>query len=532
MPKEKADLIISNATIYTIDNDFSTAESMVIRQGKIIATGDYRLLKEKYLCENEWDAKEKFIYPGFYDAHCHFYGYGINKLTSADLVGTHSFNEVIDRLQTHFKQHPSQWLMGRGWDQNDWEDKSFPNKTKLDELFPDNPVFLRRIDGHAAIANSKALELANITKETFIKGGKFIKENGELSGVLIDNAMEFIFDILPEASQQEVITSLQLAEKDCFAVGLTSVADAGLDLSIVKTIDSLQKANKLKMKIYAMLSPTDENIEYFVKKGIYLTPSLSVRSIKLYADGALGSRGAKLIQAYTDKPSTNGLLLHEESYFRKFCKLAYQNDYQINTHAIGDSANRILLNIYGEYLKGTNDKRWRIEHAQVIDKKDFPLFKKYSIVPSIQPTHATSDMYWADERLGAERIKNAYAYQQLLIQNGYVALGTDFPIEQINPLYTFFAAVFRKDLQHYPKGGFQPENALSRKEALKGMTIWAAKAAFEEKEKGSLENGKSADFVILSKDIMTCQEGELPNVQVLATFVNGELVYESVVDNN
>ena len=532
MPKEKADLIVYNATIYTIDNDFSTAESMIIRQGKIIATGDYKLLNEKYLCENTLDAEGKFIYPGFYDAHCHFYGYGSNKLTSADLVGTHSFDEVIDRLQAHFKRHPSQWVMGRGWDQNDWEDKSFPNKTKLDEIFPDNPVFLRRIDGHAAIANSKALEMAKITKNSFIKGGKFIEEEGELSGVLIDNAMEFIFEILPEASQQEVVESLQLAEKDCFSVGLTSVADAGLDLSIVKVIDSLQRENKLKMRVYAMLSPTEENVEYFVKKGIYLTPRLSVRSIKLYADGALGSRGAKLIQSYTDKPSTNGLLLHEESYFRKFCKLAYQNDYQINTHAIGDSANRLLLNIYGEYLKGTNDKRWRIEHAQVIDKEDFSLFKKYSIIPSIQPTHATSDMYWADERLGSERIKNAYAYQQLLEQNGYVALGTDFPIEQINPLYTFYAAVFRKDLQHYPKEGFQIENALNREKTLKGMTIWAAKAAFEEKEKGSLEKGKFADFIILSKDIMTCPEEEIPNIKVMATFVNGELVYKLAAESN
>jgi predicted amidohydrolase YtcJ len=525
MSSQKIDLLVYNSTIYTVDNDFLVTDAMAIDKGKILATGTYQDLKKRYEAKENLDAKGMYIYPGFYDAHCHFSGYGINLLTNAGLVGTQSFDEVIERVNTHFQKYPSKWILGRGWDQNDWEDKRFPDNKKLNRLFPDNPVVLRRIDGHALIANQKALELAKIDGNTKIDGGEILKKDGQLTGVLIDNAMDAVLDIIPKPDEKTIRKALLKAQEDCFARGLTSVADAGLDNKMVQIIDKMQQDKQLKMRVYAMLSPTAENLRKWVEKGIYKTPRLNVRSIKLYGDGALGSRGAKLIKPYSDHPETNGLLLQNENYFRIMCQKAYNAGYQVNTHAIGDSANRLLLNIYGEFLKEKNDRRWRIEHAQVIDDADFELFAKYSIVPSVQPTHATSDMYWAEDRLGKQRIHNAYAYQKLLQQNEYIALGTDFPIEEINPLYTFYAAVARKDLHDFPKGGFQMKNALTRQQSLKGMTIWAAKAAFEENEKGSLERGKVADFVILDKDIMKIKEGEIPHTQVIATYSEGELVF-------
>jgi len=276
-----------------------------------------------------------------------------------------------------------------------------------------------------------------------------------------------------------------------------------------------------------MLSPSKENMDHFVKNGPYLTDQLSVRSIKLYADGALGSRGAKMLEPYTDDPGNTGLFMHEKEFYQKYCQLAFDNGYQVNTHAIGDEGNRFILETYAEYLKGKNDRRWRIEHAQIMHADDFKLFGQYSIIPSVQPTHATSDMYWAEERVGHHRIKGGYAYKQLLNENDWMPLGTDFPIESINPLYTFYAAVARKDLEGWPAEGYQMENAISREEALRGMTIWAAKAAFEENKKGSIESGKFADFVILEDDILAVDLKVIPNIVVQNCFVSGVNVLKS-----
>jgi predicted amidohydrolase YtcJ len=332
--------------------------------------------------------------------------------------------------------------------------------------------------------------------------------------------MELVDKLVPEPDKQTQIKALEQGQQNCFEVGLTTVCDAGLPKKDILLIDSLQKAGDLKIRIYAMLTPTDENINYFVKKGIYKTDLLNVRSIKLYADGALGSRGACLLKPYSDDPGNYGMILEPVEFYKKMCKIAYDNNYQVNTHAIGDSANRMMLNIYSEFLKGPNDRRWRIEHAQVVNPNDINKFGKYNIIPSIQATHATSDMYWADERLG-DRIKDAYTYKQLLEQNGWIPNGTDFPIEHIDPRLTFYASVARKDLEGYPENGFQIENALTREETLKSITIWAAKAAFEENEKGSIEPGKFADFVVLDSDIMKVKEREIPEVKILSTYLNG-----------
>ena len=276
-----------------------------------------------------------------------------------------------------------------------------------------------------------------------------------------------------------------------------------------------------------MLSDSQKNIDWLIKNGKIKQERLYVNGFKFYGDGALGSRGACLLEDYSDKPHQRGFLLSDVSHFRKMAKIMDQHDFQMNTHAIGDSANRTMLKVYAEVLKTKNDKRWRIEHAQVINKNDFDWFGKYSIIPSVQPTHATSDMYWAEERLGADRLKYAYAYEDLLKQNGWLPLGTDFPIEEVNPILTFYAAVARKDTKTYPSGGFQMENALSREQALRGMTIWAAKAGFMENEIGSLEKGKNADFIILSQDLMRVPENQILKTKVLQTWIAGEKVYDA-----
>ena len=525
--KNNVDLIVYNAKIYTVDSAFTVAESFAVKNGKFIAVGNNDEILSKYSAKEKIDLQGKTVYPGFYDAHCHFYSYGLS-LQNVDLRGTKSFDEVVRKVKNFADKHPeNEWIIGRAWDQNDWDVKEFPENSKLNELFPDKPVVLRRVDGHALIANDIALKKAGITANTKISGGKIIVKDGKSTGVLIDNAMELMFKVIPKENEQVVRNALLDAQKKCFAVGLTAVDDAGLDKSTILLIDEMQKSGKLKMRIYAMLNPTKENADYFISKGIYKTDFLNVRSIKLYADGALGSRGACLLHPYHDDPGNYGFLVSAINFLDSLCHLAYENNYQINTHAIGDSANRVMLHLYGKYLKGKNNRRWRIEHAQVIAPEDFKLFAQYSIVPSVQPTHATSDMYWAEDRLGSKRIKYAYAYKDLLKQNGWIAAGSDFPVEEINPLFGFYAAVVRKDQKNWPENGFEPENAISRKEALKAMTIWAAKSNFEENEKGSIEPGKFADFVVTEKDIMKAPDNELFKIKVQQTFINGEKVYSS-----
>lgn len=525
--KENADLLVYNATIYTVNEAFAIADAMVIKDGLILNIGAEKDLRKSYSASREIDLQGKFVYPGFIDPHCHFYGYGLG-LQNAKLVGTNSFEEIINILNKHHENFPSEWIIGRGWDQNDWPVKEFPHKKDLDKHFPDVPVLLIRIDGHAAIANSEALRRANVKPGAKVQGGSFMTLKGELTGVLIDNAISAVRKFVPPASQEEKINALLQAQKNCFAVGLTSVSDAGLDKESILLMDSLQKQGFLKTRVYAMLNPTEDNFEYFMKKGIYKTDFLNVRSVKLFADGALGSRGARLIEPYSDDPGNVGLLVETPEYLTEISELAFKHGYQVNTHCIGDSAVRLMLNIYGNILKGKNDLRWRIEHAQIVHPDDFDLFGKYSIVPSVQTTHGTSDMFWATDRIGSERMKGAYAYRQLLNQLGWLPNGSDFPVEHINPLYGFYAGVVRKNLQGKPEEGFQMENALTREQALRSMTIWAAKSCFEENEKGSLEPGKFADFVVLDIDLMNENPDLIPVAKIQKTFVNGKEVYSDL----
>jgi predicted amidohydrolase YtcJ len=523
--KQKADLIIYNAKIYTVNDKFDMAEAIVVKDGKIIAVGASSTLRKQFTAAEEVDIQGKAVYPGFIDAHAHFFGYG-QSLQSADLKETTSWEDVLNKLTEFAKTHPDGWLIGEGWDQNDWSNKQFPNKEKLDQLFPNRPVLLGRIDGHAAIVNQKAFDEAGISKSFALTGGEIVEKDGKLTGLLIDNAVGLVQNKIPAPNAKQAEKILLDAQKNCFAAGLTTIDDCGLDFEAVQFIEKLQANKSLKMRLYVMLSDAEKNFDYLFKRGAIKTDRLNVRAFKVYADGALGSRGACLLQPYNDMPNKSGFLLSDVKHFEEVAKKINDHHFQMCTHAIGDSANRTILKIYNQVLGGKNDKRWRIEHAQVVAPADFGLFGAASVIPSVQPTHATSDMYWAGDRLGNERIKGAYAYKQLLEQNGWIPLGTDFPVEQINPMFTFYAATARKDAKDFPKDGFQMENALSLEQALRGMTIWAAKANFEEKEKGSIEIGKFADFVVLENDIMKANAQQILKNKVLRTYINGEKVYE------
>jgi predicted amidohydrolase YtcJ len=518
--KDKVDLIVTNGIIYTVDAVNSRAEAMAIHHGKILAIGTSKSISERYQASETVDLNGKYVYPGFIDAHCHFIGYALG-LQYVDLLGCKSFDEVLARLKKTGNASSGKWLVGRGWDQNLWTDKSFPDNSQLNKLYRDVPVMLIRVDGHVVLANQEALKRAGIGIINSYGDAQAEIKNGRLTGILSETAADLMRETVPVPLGDEWLSLVKSAEKQCFGVGLTMVSDAGLDNYQVRLIDSLQKSGVIKMNVYAMLTPNEKNIREFVSNGPYITNQLVVRSIKIYADGSLGSRTARLKLPYSDASTGSGIVVTPPDSIRRLCKIAYEHGYQVNTHCIGDSANSLILTIYGTFLKGRNDLRWRIEHAQVVDPADMHLFGKYSVIPSVQATHATSDMKWAENRLGPDRILGAYAYKSLMKQNGWIANGTDFPIENISPMNTFFAAVARQDREGFPQDGFMMENALSREEALRSITIWAAKADFWEHAKGSLEPGKDADFVVLDQDIMQIPVGKVPKVKVLETYIGG-----------
>lgn len=526
-PKKMVDFIVYNAKVYTVDSIFSKQEAFAVSNGRFVAVGSSKDILAAYESNAIIDVDNKPVYPGFIDGHCHFFGYGENLIRYAELAGSQSFEEVIKRLEAHEKSHPSEWLLGRGWDQNLWPEKKFPDNDLLEKHFPNKKVFLIRVDGHAALASKKALEVAGIDKNTSIEGGEvMLRKDGTPSGILIDNAENPVKALIPQLTENEQIDALLAAQDSCFSKGLTGVVDAGLPLAKIQLIERLQKEGQLKMKINAMLDPDSITMNYFMPMGPQFSDRLSITAVKMYADGALGSRGAWLIEPYNDEPKNKGIKLYSDNFYESVCQQAYDNGFQVNMHAIGDAANRYVLGLYGKFLSKENDRRWRIEHAQIVHPDDFQLFGELNIIPSIQSTHATSDMLWVPDRIGNDRIKGAYAQRDLLNQNGWLVNGTDFPIEDIDPLKTFYAAVFRKNSEGVPEEGFQMENALSREEALRSITIWAAKGHFEEKKKGSIENGKDADFVILDKDIMENNEEQVLNAKVIMLGISGEIVYK------
>ena len=523
--KKSVDYIAYNGNIYTVNNDFNVASAFAVKDGKFIDVGNDEIFS-KYNSKQKIDLNGSTVLPGLIDAHCHFYGLGLNQ-SVIDLTGTSSFNEILEKIAF---ENNKDVIRGRGWDQNDWEIKEFPDKLKLDLAYPNTPVILERIDGHAYLVNQKALDIAGIDINTKSTNGSLLSKKGKLTGVLIDGPMSIIDDAFGEISLDNKIKALISAQKICFQNGLTTVDDAGLSKEVILLIDSLQKKDLLKMRVYAMISNSEDDVDYFLENGPIKTNSLNVRSVKVYGDGALGSRGATLKEPYSDDKHNYGKLVTSYKDIKDLADKLAKANFQMNTHAIGDSTINILIDTYSKVLENKTDPRWRIEHSQIIDLNDIDGYNN-KILPSVQPTHATSDMYWANDRVGSKRIKGAYAYKALLEKSKVIGLGTDFPVEKVNPFHTFYASISRKDLNDYPEKGFEFENALSREETLKGMTIWAAYLNFEEKEKGSIEKGKFADFIIIDRDIMKVETNKTPNTKVLKTYLSGELVYSNTIAN-
>lgn len=539
--RQTADLLVTNAIVYTADSSFSTATAFAVKEGMFVGVGSTEDLTKQFDADSTADLGGQPVYPGFFDPHAHFLGLG-QVLDQADLVGATSYAELVERVRAFGQKHPEAiWLTGRGWDQNDWPKtdspvRGFPTKEQLDKAFPNIPVALTRVDGHALLVNSKALRLAQITSGSKLAGGEVVLDaQGQPTGVLVDNAMQMIRRVIPQPDDNDKERMLLAAQKVCFSYGLTSVSDAGLNQKEIELIERLHKEGKLKIRDYAMISLGLPNLDYYLKRGPYQTDRLTVRSFKLYADGALGSRGACLRKPYADRPETTGFLLLSPAELERVLTQLANSKFQANTHCIGDSANHLILDLYGKFLKEKNDRRWRIEHAQVVSPEDIWKFGRYSVIPSVQPTHATSDMYWAGDRLGPVRVKGAYAFKDLMKQNagatgaasteGLIAFGSDFPVEAVNPLFGFHSATARQDAKNYPAGGYQMENAVDRKSALLAMTRWAAYANFEDHLRGCIANGKQADFVVLSQDIMKAPNNALRQTKVMQTWVGGERVY-------
>jgi len=522
--RDQVDLIVYGGTIYTCDTAFGTAEAMVIDNGLVVATGTVKELFGSYNAEDSLDLDGKACYPGLIDAHAHFRNYARQKLR-VDLTGTKSWDECLERVRSFATRVTEGPILGRGWDQNDWDTKEYPTNEELNTLFPNRPLALTRIDGHALVANDVALAIAKFNETTLIPGGELPTLDGKLTGVCIDKAEDSLRRSLPEESKDQLAKAMIEAQGDLFAVGLTGLIDAGLPMETIYFIDSLQQIGSLSFPLQIWAQAENRELDHFIEHGVYETDLLTVRGFKVYCDGALGSRGAYLKEPYHDRHDWRGLLVTDSARLFEIAQRIADSDFQLNTHAIGDSGNALVLSAYASVLDPKNDRRWRIEHAQVVTPTDYPSFKEYIVIPSVQPTHATSDMYWAEDRLGPERIAHAYAYSDLLDLHGWMPLGTDFPVERIDPKWTFYAAVFRQDVDGFPAGGFNGENRLSRREALLGMTLWAAKSGFWEGSRGSLEAGKRADFVVPSVDWMEAEATQIADSQIELTYLIGKRVH-------
>jgi predicted amidohydrolase YtcJ len=515
--------LFHNGNFYVMDSTLKPYQSLLVRDGKILAIGSANELSQMYQIHKRVNMEGKHIFPGWHDAHCHFWGYGMT-LQQVDLSNAQSWQEVVDRCIAFNNQHQPNALIGRGWDQNLWEDANFPTNELLNQYFPNKPILLKRVDGHAAIANQYLLDLAHINSSTKIPGGEIILEDGKPTGVLIDNAVDQVQQALPPTAIHTHIKALLAAQDTCISYGITTVTDAGLPTSTIMLIDSLQKLGLLKIKINAMVSISNEALDFWLKKGTYETNLLRVGSFKMYADGALGSRGACLLKPYHDA-NHNGLIITNPTDMWSFAQRIADSDFQLNTHCIGDSANRLLMQYYAKAIGGNPTKRWRIEHAQIVNPDDLYLYAENGIIPSVQPTHATSDMYWAPKRLGLDRISHAYTYQTLLQRAGIIALGTDFPVEQVNPLLTLYAAVTRKDANNFPADGFLPNEALTKWQTLYGMTVWPAFAAKWENKTGNLYPGMFADFVVYDEHVLSVDPKKWLDMRPQSVYISGKKLY-------
>jgi predicted amidohydrolase YtcJ len=536
-----ADLVLVNGKIYTVDNSRPLASALAARGGRILFVGsdaEARALANP--ATQVIDLRGATVVPGIIDAHAHLLSLG-NTLLRVNLAGSTSYGEVIDRVKASAKDvKPGEWILGRGWDQNRWPTKEFPTHEALSSAFPKNPVVLTRIDGHVSLANAKAMELAGVSAATTDpEGGRIIRaSSGSPRGVFIDNAQGLIARAIPASTPEYTRKAILAAITECNRLGLTGIHDAGPNPETIAIYEELAKAGNFNLRNYVMLADPGEPGSSAALANPYLRRGpqsalydghLWVRAIKLFADGALGSRGAALLAPYADEPTNSGLLLSRPEHLRAWAETALRSGFQVNVHAIGDRGNRIVLDAFDSALRTVPkaDHRFRIEHAQVISLEDIPRFAKLGVIPSMQATHQTSDMGWAEARVGPQRIRGAYAWRSLLNTGVVIPNGTDFPVEEVNPLLTFHASVTRQDPANLPAGGWYPDQKMTREEALQSMTIWPAFAGFQESVLGSLTPGKYADFVVLDRDIMHIPDTEILGTRVVSTWIGGKRVYEA-----
>ena len=529
-----ADLIVTNARIHTVDENRPFATAMAVREGRILFVGSDRgALVHRGPSTRVLDLEGRTVIPGMTDAHVHLYGLG-TALRTVDLVGTRSYQEVIDRVVARAREVPAgTWITGRGWDQNDWADGRFPSHEALSRAVPNHPVHLTRVDGHAALANARAMQLAGLTAQTRDPAGGRIErsESRAPTGVLVDRAMDIVSSKIPAPDKAEIRAAVLAAIAESNRYGLTGVHDAGVAREVIDVYEELAREGRYSLRNYVMVRLNDQAIDHYMARGpqsALYDGRLWIRAIKISVDGALGSRGAALLEPYTDEPAHSGLVLVPEDRIREVGIRALRGGFQLNVHAIGDRGNRIVLDAFEAALREvpTADHRFRIEHAQILHHQDIPRFAELDVIPSMQAVHQTSDMYWAGNRLGQGRLFGAYAWRSLLETGVVIPNGSDFPVEHVNPLLSFHASIARQDANGWPMGGWFPEQRMTREEALKSMTIWPAYAAFQEDELGSLTPGKRADFVILDRDIMSVPRAEILQTQVLATYLGGVAVYE------
>ncbi len=525
--KQKVSLIIYNAHIYSLNNNHDSFDAMVIDGNKICSLGNYQQLSKIYSSSQTIDAQGGFIFPGFFDGHTHYSDYAI-ALSQINLYGTHSFNEVLAKLAQFVAENPNEeFIIGHGWDQNLWTPSQFPNNKILNNLYPNKAIILYRIDGHAALVNQRAIELAQLDTQSYVEGGLIQKSKGILTGILIDKAIPLVSKIIPQETYSSLLKKMQKAETLCLGYGLTAMSICGVSVYEALLLDSMYKNNCLNIRLQIFLSDEPQSYSFLFSRGIIQSPKLKINGIKMYMDGALGSRGASLMEPYTDDPSI-GFLLQSFNHYDSIVQLLKNSPFQLCTHAIGDSANRVILRLYDAYLESDNDRRWRIEHAQVVHADDVHYFKDRKIIPSVQPLHATEDMFWAPKRLGSKRIYDAYRLKSLYQENNWIILGTDFPagVPGPNPLRTYLSAVYRLNDSLQPMGGFRVEEALTPQETILGMTLWPAKGAFWEQDLGSLEVGKKADFIILDKNLLQQPASEVLSTKVLSTYIDGTMVWD------
>jgi len=529
-----ADLVILNANVYTADAAHPRAAAVAVRDGRVVFVGNsagaQALAGPK---TQRVDAGGMTVIPGMIDAHAHLMGLGA-ALRTVDLTGTTSYEEVVDRVRARAAEAPAgAWILGRGWDQNDWANQAFPSHRALSRAVPNHPVYLSRVDGHAALVNAAAIRQAGLDRNTpDPDGGRILRgADGEPTGVLVDGAMSLVGNTIPSPSDGELRSRLVAAMAEANRYGLTGIHDAGVSVAMIGRYRAWAKDGLFTLRDYAMVLGNDPGLEAFLQSGPILDASdgmLTVRSIKLWVDGALGSRGAALLADYTDDPGNRGLITTPVDTIRRVADLALGYGFQLNVHAIGDRGNRLVLDQYAAALAAhpVADHRFRVEHAQILASSDIPRFAKLGVIPSMQGSHQTSDMYWAVDRLGPARIRGAYAWRSLLATGVVIPNGSDFPVESPNPLLSFAAFVSRQDAAGWPAGGWYPEQRTTREEALLSMTMWPAYAAFMEGEVGSLTPGKRADLVILDRDIMTVPAPDIRGTRVLRTILGGRTVYQ------